>query len=224
MKNLKPLLLLLLLPTLYCNFVSADVAGADVKILSGIYAKTIEQIKVLREDLEQMKFLSDTAKQTTEIMGAVQEEYDFINNFNLENEINNIVSDFADLTYIDELANAKNPEDKYNLIRGEIDKRFKEENQSGTDISKAEKDALEARLRALEAYEVMRNKYMKEAMNPSAKTDKDLQSNISSSTSTLAALALEEKIRQKEQELLAKEKVMDQMRWDAEFTNYLRQQ
>ncbi len=223
MKTLKPIVLITAL--LCFNSAYADVAGADVKILSSMYAKMIEQIKVMRDELDQMKFLSESAKQTTEIMGAVQEEYHWINNFNLENEINGIVQDFTNLTYIDELAGAKDPETKYDLIRAEIDRRFSDEEKStGTTISDEEKEALEKRLRALEAYEKMRDKYLSESLKPTGESDKDIQSNIASSTSMLAALALEDRIRQKEQELLEKEKLMDQIRWDSEFTSYLKQQ
>lgn len=175
-----------------------------------------------------MKSVSDSAMKTRELMGAVQEEYHFVDNFNLDNEVNSIVSDFADLTYIDELSNVKDPEQKYNLIRMEINKRFKE-SEGGVvnqDPPRTEQDieALERRLRALEAYEKMRDKYLKEAANSEAETDKDIQQRIASSTSMLAYIELERQIEEKERELMAKEKLLDQMRWDAEFVNYLENQ
>jgi len=203
------------------GIIQADMLGGDVVILTNIYNSMLNQIKIIKEELEELKKASDLAKQTTDVMSGLKHEYDFVKDFDFNSELHNIVAKFSDLIDFDEFSNINSPEEKLKLKWEKIKKRL-ESNKNGVEQrTEKELEDLKRRLKSTVVYEEMRNRFLQEVIDPTSVTDKDFQSRIASSTAILAAVVLEEQIKKKENDLVAREKLVDEMKWDADFINFL---
>jgi len=176
-----------------------------------------EELIVAKEQLESLKVASDTALEVKNTMGDIKDEYLFVKNFNLENELRSIVGDLGDLTYIDEFKDAKTNLRKFDLIRAEIGMRYKAEGRSQEEIDRANK-----RLDALQALEAIRNSYMDEAISPQSVTVKDMESRRTTAMLLMGSEAAEAKIKRMEDQIREKEKLAGELKWDADFLYYMK--
>lgn len=198
-------------------------AGADpaeVKILSSLYAKSLEQIKVLQDQLETYKSTKDGIFEARDYIQAVKEEYEFVQGFNPQAELDRLTGWADDLTNLNEFANAKDFESKYALLYGEVDKRFKE---MGIDDPEKVRKEVERLFREQEQMLLLLESYRKVALELDKNaTGKDLQRQTASATSMMAAMQLEEKIKELEAEIERRRVAIQQAEWDQAFNNYLK--
>lgn len=201
----------------------ATQAGADpaeVKILSSLYAKAVEQMKTLQDQLEAMKSTQDGLFEARDYIQAVKEEYEFVQGFNPQAEIDRLTGWADDLTNLNEFANAKDFESKYALLYGEVDKRFKE---MGIDDPAKVRKEVERLFREQEQMMLLLESYRKVALELDKNASgKDLQRQTASATSMMAAMQLEEKIKELEAEIERRRVAIQQAEWDQAFNNYLK--
>ena len=219
--NSKPRLykyLLLVVSSALANQTHAD--PAEVKILSSLYAKSLEQIKVMQDQLETYRTTKDGILEARDYVQAVKEEYEFVKGFNPQAEINRLGGWADDLSNLNEFSKAKDFETKYALLYGEVDKRFKE---MGINDPEKVHQEVEYLFREQEQLEVLLRSYRKVALELDTEaSDKDLQRQTASATSMMAAMQLEEKIKELEAEIERRKEAIQQVEWDQSFNNYLK--
>lgn len=206
--------------------VSAAMAGhanadpAEVKILSSLYAKSLEQIKTMQEQLENLKATQSGLFEARDYIQAVKEEYEFVQGFNPQAELSRLTGWADDQTNLNEFAKAKDFETKFALLYGEVDKRFKE---MGIDDPSKVREEVERLFREQQQLEVLLRSYRKVALElDKDASGKDLARQTASATSMMAAIQLEEKIKELEAEIERRKVAIQQAEWDQAFNKYLK--
>ena len=103
------MVLLLIVPSV----VRADLFGGDVAILSQMYSNMVQQLKTLREELDNIKAVNSTLKDTYKAIDSVRKEYDFWQNVDVKRDMDDVVDHYLDGTVIDELVETDDPYVRY---------------------------------------------------------------------------------------------------------------
>src|SRR5690554_5034932 len=191
----------------------------DTKVLTQIYAQLKQQVDMLKEELEEIKFVSDELFQAREYLQAVREEYEFAIRFDPQGELNSVLVWSDGLTNLNDLDDTS-WQQKWHLLSGEIDKRFErsalepEEKEAGRSASYRDLNEIQ-KTRYLEEF------YRDQALESRPETTKDIHRRTASSTSMMTALMLEERAERLEERAAERRKVIRQVEWDGEFLRYL---
>ena len=193
--------------------------GSQVAYLSQILQQAREQVESLKNQLEEMKVTSDEVLAVRKTLQDVKDEYEYVKGFNPQAELNELKRWGEKYTYLDDLADAKSFEARWGMLYGEVSKRFK-----AAGIDDEDKVVAETRKLFLEQEEQRRllERYRQAALDLNEGASyKDLQQQIASSTAMTASLLLEQKIKDLEEQIAARETIIRQVEWDASFMNYL---
>ncbi len=210
---MKKVLFLLLVTTSFNASSQATDAGSTMK-LSAILAQLKEEYKGIMDQLEEAKAASETMTEINKISGEIYEEYKFINDFSIDNEIRMITNDIKGLSGLGGWSETDD-EGKFRLLRAEIDRRFE-------DNPEKKKDLLN-QVSEMERLEALKQKKLEEAAQAGngSMNDKNLNSSIASSNALLSAIALSEE-QQKIQDQMKKEgSAQDAKAYEDSFIEFL---
>lgn len=198
---------------------AAGTPGGDVAVLSKILIETKKQVKALQDQLEEAKAANDEILKVRDTLKDMKDEYEYLSDFNPKAEVAAIERWAEDFTNLDDLADAKSAEQRWSLLYGEVGKRFK---KSGIKDEKKVMEEAKKLFAEQEKQRALLKKYKAAALELDANaTSKDLQQQIASSTALTASLLMEQKIASLEKEIAAREAIIKQVEWDAEFVSYL---
>jgi len=190
--------------------------ASQVALLTQQLENMRKMLQTTKKQLEEMKATSDAVMQTNDVIHQIYKEYNALVNLDLAAELDAIKSSASALTNLDELAKAETLEDKYLLLHDEIGLRFKrsdKETINGKDI--------DAVLKRLEEVEAELTATQKRLADTSKRHDSQLQTEISQSTASIAAVMLEQRKIQLKQELEKQSEQARQLNWDKGFIGYL---
>ncbi|ERS88332.1 hypothetical protein Q672_10775 [Marinobacter sp. EVN1] len=198
---------------------AAAFSPQDTKVLTQIYAQIKQQVDLLKDELEEIKFVSDELYEARNYLQAVREEYEFATRFDPQGELNSILRWSDNLTNLNDIDDTS-WQQKWHLLSGEIDKRFErsamepEEKEIGRNASYHDLNEIQ-KTRYLEDF------YRDQALGNRNETTKDMQRRTASSASMMTSLMLEERAERLEERAAERSKLIRQVEWDGEFLRYL---
>lgn len=191
-----------------CVMLSAGTAHADmfgasdsviIMKLTSIYTALKEYYDSNVQVLAQAKIQSDNLKKLSAWSKELQREYEFVKNFSLEREIENIKDDLDALSNLDNL-DGRSPEDQLRMIRNDIDRRFK------TSSSKEERERhkhLKSHVETIERLNKIQQAKAEEAKKHATEeqNEKTSMASIASSCALISSLQLSQEQRRAEEVL-----------------------
>lgn len=181
----------------------ADMVGASDSViiikLTSIYNAIKEYYDNGVELLAQAKAQSETLQTISTMTKEIEEEYDFVKNFSLENELNTIVADLQGLSNLDNLE-GHSTEEQLKLIRNDIDRRFK---SSTTTAERTHYRELKSRLEEVERLSEIQAAKSDEAKKCQSEemNEKSALASIASSCALMSSLQLAQEQRRAEGDL-----------------------
>lgn len=186
-------------------------------ILSQQLAQMKKEYDEVINQLNQLKIVNDNLRGVVDGIQAVKAEYEFVENFSLENELRRMEYDIQNLTQLDNLNDSKDAMERINVALNEINRRVAgAENQR----SKVKIEALKNNVQAMSAAIAA---YADESATAGSgrKSSADQLAGINSATSMLAAQALMEKQKEYEGKIKRTENALQWVKNDANFLSYL---
>jgi len=193
----------------------------DTQVLTQLYQAAKSQLEELKKQTEDLKAANEEIFKAREYLNAVRDEYEFVQGFDPDREVRSLVNWGEGLTNLDDLSGANSWQQRWNLLSGEIDKRF--ENMPDPYQDEAEGEA-KADAKELIELQVLKEQYREIAGGGTGGTSKDYQQQTASATALTASLMLEEKIQRKEAEIKRKEELLNKMEWEHGFLQMLRKE
>lgn len=188
----------------------------DSAYLAQMLAQMQEEYKKVVEQLDNVKAINENMDQVKNGIRAIQREYEFVNSFSLESQLNQIKADIDSLTSLDDINDVKDTMQRINIVLREMDRRIAPEN------NKKASDHLSTISKSSSALEAAIAAYAEEARSAGSdyKTAGDQLSGINSATSMLAAQALVERREKLETEIKRTEEAMQHVANDSSILNY----
>ncbi len=207
---------------LFLSFnVNADMVGGDVAYLSQLFIKAKEQLKTLRDNLDEIKTTNDTLKNSLNTMSDMKKEYDFWKDFNLNSHLDDVKRHYLNGTLLDELAATDDNYARFELTRAIANRRTKAVDPQGNSLP----DPL---LGLTETDDYLLNNSLSisyldtsESVLKDDLSSKDIQRINASSTAILASEALDRKARRIKEEIRRREIALDMLDRERNFMNYL---
>lgn len=209
--------MILVLGSLCCNAVAQSDTGILIKQLAWLKKSYDEALKTL----EETKKVSADITKVKNTIRDLEEDYNYIASFDLQNEMNKIKADLNSITGIDDfndLRNARNGLHRINILLDKFSKRVDGAKVPGRDVKNHFK-------KITERYDVVTvsvEAYAKEALNSAAgdKTFKDQLAGINSATSMLASQALLDRKKELGIQIRRTEAVLKHVENDGHFMDY----
>ncbi len=199
--------------------------GADTKLLSNIWLELKQQNANLIKQIKDIKATSDSMFEVRDTLADIKSEYEFWARFNPDAELQNIIQQYDDITGLDELFEAKSWEQKFNIMQNEVGKRFKKRPE---EAKKNDPDAENDIKKQLAKLELMRkesaNQRALSAENGSAGLrQKDYNARNTTANQLTASYLADQRAKALEAELKRRQEVANDIAWDAQFTQYMRE-
>jgi len=175
------------------------------------YAEVIEQVR-------QLKLFNQHITGVLNGVKDLQREYQFVKNFSLERELDQLRYGVESITRLDNMENADETIERINILLKEIEGRVRTEDEEA-EWQEKRLEELQIRLNALQQASLY---YTRQAGGGGQQSTKDYLSGVNSATSVLAAQALEEKQANMEAEIKRTEAALQAVKSDAEILDYLK--
>lgn len=195
------------------------ISPADTQVLSQIYASMKEQLETLKEELEEVKAVSDQVFEAREYLNAIRDEYEFIQSFDPERELNSLVGWADGMTHLNDLED-RSWQDRWYLLSEEIDKRY-ERSEAPSEVKESFRDISQRDFSRLSQLDRLQEFYRQQALSTENATTKDLQRQTASSTSMMTSIMLEERADRMAEKAAAKQEAMNRLEWEHGFLRYL---
>ncbi len=208
---------------LFLSFnVNADMVGGDVAYLSQLFIKAKEQLKTLRDNLDEIKTTNDTLKNSMNLMNDMKKEYDFWQDFNLNAHVDDVKRHYLNGTLIDELIETDDNYARFELTRAIANRRTKAIDPQGnnlpdTVLGPTESDDYLLNVSLSDSYLDVSDSVLNDDLST-----KDIQRINASSTAILASEALDRKARRIKDEIRRREITLDMLDRERDFMNYLK--
>ncbi|MCH8500101.1 MAG: hypothetical protein LAT63_16630 [Marinobacter sp.] len=198
----------------------ASLSPQDTRLLSQMYLAIKEQVDLIKKELEELKAVNDQVFQARDYLSAMRQEYEFVQRFDPQRELNQLAQWADGLTTLNELG-GKNWQQRWALIERELNNRFERSSAPDAARETGEEAARLDQLTLLQL-QMLRDMFVQNAVEPGGSaTSKELHQQTATATSMTAALLLEQRIERLEAEAARRERLMQQLEWEHEFTQFL---
>lgn len=200
----------------------ADMMGGDIKVLMDVYVTLKKQLDELKTQVDELKVANQSIQDVRDTINDLNEQYQFIRDFNPKAEVRELQSWGDSITRLDDFSDARSFEDKWSIIQGEIDRRVEEAKRSDPHATEKSGQALEQTLEAMKENDRQLNNYRNAARSSTTSENaRYLQQLQASSSAMTASLLLEQKQARMEEEIHRREVLLEQIQWEHSFLKYL---
>ena len=194
-----------------------------IKLLSEQIIVAKQTLSDLKEQLEEMKVVSDGVLEVRDTIDDVYGEYETLKSLNIKSELNYLEDQYLGLTRLNQLGEASSLKEKYALLHDEVDLRFKR--AGGNEDAPLNPFKVHAHETLIDLNwvdeEIAHYKESTKALSESRLSDKDLQKFIAQSQAITARLLLEQKKQALEAKRAQQTAREGELLWDKDFIGYL---
>jgi len=192
---------------------SFSMSGGDIT-LTKMYATMLKNYKLAKESLETYKESAATLNEIRETSVSLYQEYKFVEEFSLDDELSRVQRDINGLTDLDTF-NSLDTEGKFKLLNKELKRRV---------MTKKEEQLYRARIAELERLEELKKAKLKDAVNTSGMNQKNLDASNASSNAIQAALAVMEKEERDKEKLRQQVQASQQLEYEKDFFKLMKEE
>ncbi|NRB41030.1 MAG: hypothetical protein HRU20_21590 [Pseudomonadales bacterium] len=183
-----------------------------------IYEQSLERFKQLKEQIEETKIVSDNVVIVKDGINMVSEQYQKVNTFSLDRIVGKLRRDILGLTHLDEIMETNNNQNRFEYLMRDVDQYF-------IDSKSAEKidDKGNLLFESKKTTALYSAAFAEESLNASSpdKTIADLAVSNTSANTTIASEAMELKAIRINRKIRRTEEVLESIKSDKGFLNYL---